>query len=70
MPGSNEYLFEFTVSAALRIRGATEDEAQAKLAELLDCADVHFGQIDGEPVVGEVSLCSEPTLAEVNGEAV
>lgn len=60
----NEYLFDVKLNASLRVRAADEAEARSKLAELLDCANVNFGAIDGEPVIGEASADGEPYLAE------
>lgn len=60
----NEYLFDVKLTASLRVRAVDETTARVKLAELLDCASVNFGSIDGEPVIGEASADGEPYLAE------
>lgn len=67
---SHEYLFDFDLRGALRIRAGSEAEARKKLTALLDCAETNFGSIDGEPMVGETSLAGDLSLAMVDSEAV
>jgi len=65
----HEYLFDLKMFTALRIRATDEAEARRFLAECLHCAEVNFGAgPDGEPLIGEASMDSEPDLIEVDGE--
>lgn len=60
-----EYLFDVKLLASLRIKAKSEAEARRLLATLLDVATVNFGEIDGEPMIGEASIDGEPDLVEV-----
>jgi len=52
----SSYLFDVRLMTTIRVEADSADEARRKLTELLDCADVNFGAIDGEPVLGEASI--------------
>ncbi|MCS6496740.1 hypothetical protein NX905_21080 [Burkholderia thailandensis] len=62
----NEYLFDVKLLSSLRVRAASEVEARLKIAELLDCASANFGELDGQPVIGEASIDGEAYLIETN----
>jgi hypothetical protein len=64
----HEYAFDVKLFASLRVKAATEEEAREKLRSALDCADTHFGQLDGEPLTAEASIDGEPELYEIDGE--
>lgn len=67
----NEYAFDITLAAALRVKASSEADARAVLAEVLDCADSNFGAWrNGDPILAEASLRGVPQLYEVNGETV
>lgn len=51
-----KFLFDVKLFAAVRINAANEAEARRKLQAVLDCATVNAGELDGEPVLFEVSL--------------
>jgi hypothetical protein len=67
-PVLHEYAFDVKLFASLRVKAATEEEAREKLRSALDCADTHFGQLDGEPLTAEASIDGEPELYEIDGE--
>lgn len=67
-PVMHEYAFDVKLFAALRVKARTEEEAREKLRAALDCADAHFGQLDGEPLTAEASLDGVPELYEIDGE--
>lgn len=66
----NEYAFDITLKAAVRIKAPTEEMARQLLHEVFDCADCNFGGCrDNMPLTGEASLDGVPELYEVNGES-
>lgn len=68
----HEYLFDLTLACSVRVCANSIEEGKRKLTELLDCASANLGELDGEPVVAEVSLWHEPAairLIEVDGES-
>lgn len=44
----------------------SESAARHRIETLLDVATVNFGEIDGEPIVGEASIDGEPDLVEID----
>lgn len=53
----HEYAFETTLTAAIRVKAATEEEARAMLRAELDSANSNLGAWpSGEPILCEVSL--------------
>jgi len=67
----NEYAFDITLSAALRVKAPDEATAHALLAETLNCADANLGAWpDGSPILAEVSLLGDCSLYSVNGDPV
>lgn len=67
----NEYAFDITLAAALRVKASSEADARAVLAEVMECADSNFGAWrNGDPILAEASLRGVPSLYEVNGETV
>jgi hypothetical protein len=70
---THEYRFEARVFASIPIRAESEKEARKRLGEALDCVDVTFGAMEGDPVCGGASLSTddgEPDLVEIDGEDV
>jgi hypothetical protein len=65
-----EFLFDVKLISALRIKAESEAEARRMLTEALNCAEVNYGSINGDPLVGEASLDGELDLVEVDGEFV
>lgn len=63
------FLFDVKLFSSVRIEADSEKEAREKLSEVLDCATVNFGSVDGEPVTGEASIDGELDLIEIDGEA-
>lgn len=68
--GTNEYAFDCTLRAAIRVRATSLTGAKQLMREQIDCAWANFGAWpDGDPILGEVSLTGDPLeLYEVNGE--
>ena len=72
----NEYAFDLTLTASLRVKAPDEKAARRMLYAALDCADANLGAWpNGDPILSEVSLVDNgpllpPTLYEVNGEPV
>lgn len=64
--GEKIYLFDVKLFASLRISAASESSARHLIKTLLDVATVNFGEIDGDPIVGEASIDGEPDLVEVD----
>lgn len=67
----NDYAFDITLSAAVRVKADDEADARRQLRDAIDCADANLGAWrNGDPILAEVSLDGEPELYEVNGEPV
>jgi hypothetical protein len=64
--GEVTYLFDVKLFACLRISAVSESAARHRIETLLDVATVNFGEIDGEPIVGEASIDGEPDLVEID----
>lgn len=66
MPKSAKvFLFDVTLTGAIRVAAHSEKEARELLAECLDCADANLGAWpNGQPILAEVSLSEDPILAE------
>jgi hypothetical protein len=64
------YLFDVRLQASIRINAPSELEARKTLNTVLDCASANLGEVDGEPLVAEVSQCGDALLVEVDGETV
>lgn len=70
---THEYAFDLTLTAAIRVRAASEVEARKMLETCLDAADVNFGAWpDGSPILGEVTYNREDRceIFEVDGEEI
>jgi len=68
----NEYAFDCTLTAAIRVKARTREQADAILRDVLNAADCNGGVWpNGVPVLFEASLNdSKPVLSEVNGVPV
>jgi hypothetical protein len=68
----NEYAFDCTFTAAIRVKAKTREQAVAILRDVLTAADCNAGVWpNGAPVLFEASLNdSKPVLYEVNGVPV
>ena len=60
------YLFDVKLFASLRIGATSESAARQMITTLLDAATVNFGEIDGDPIIGEASIDGEPDLVEID----
>lgn len=59
-----EYAFDLKLTASIRVKATSFEEAVKMLKEEFDCADANFGAWpNGDPITGEVSLSEEPTKA-------
>ncbi|KVV07445.1 hypothetical protein WK77_16805 [Burkholderia ubonensis] len=68
----NEYAFECTLTAAIRVKAKSLEEAEDRIRAVMDAADCNGGLWpNGEPVLFEASINdSKLDLYEVNGESV
>lgn len=65
-----EYLFDISLIAAVRVKAASQDEARAMLKRAFDCADCNGGAwSNGDPITFEATL-DEANLAEVDGKEI
>lgn len=67
----HEYAFDLTLTGAIRVKAASEEEAREMLETCLSAVDVNFGAWpDGSPILGEVSYNREDRcdLFEIDGE--
>lgn len=66
--GLHEYAFDVTLLTSLRVKAHSLQEAKDKLNELLDCATINVGEINGQAIAAEASMASEPSLFGFDGE--
>lgn len=67
----NEYLFDATLNASIRVNAVNRKEAERLLRETIDAATANLGAWpDGEPIVCEVSIGDEVHLVSINDEAL
>jgi hypothetical protein len=68
----SEFLFDVKLFSCIRVQAATEAEARAKLAQMLDVVDVQLSDPDDndETLTFEASIDGEADLLEVDGEGV
>ena len=66
--GLHEYAFDITLLTSLRVKAHSLQEAKDKLNELLDCATVNLGEMDGWAVTAEVTMEGDPHLFEFDRE--
>ena len=65
-----EYLFDISLIAAVRVKATSQDEARAMLKRAFDCADCNGGAWpNGDPITFEATL-DEANLAEVDGKEI
>jgi hypothetical protein len=73
MTTKREYAFDVTLSACVRLKATSEEQARKLLRATLDCLDVSRHTLPTDFVIGEASIVDEPgeeTLFEVDGEDV
>ncbi|MDR9836718.1 MULTISPECIES: hypothetical protein [Herbaspirillum] len=68
----HEYAFDCTLTAAIRVRATSREEAEEKLRKVMDAADCNGGAWpDGEPILFEASVDDGPiVLFQVDGDEV
>lgn len=63
-----EYAFDVTLSAALRVKARSENEARAIIRAELDCSAAYLGAWpDGAPILAEVSADEIKGPYEIDG---